>query len=97
MAAAEVGELEPVGRRDEDVAGIPVPQRRPGSAKPVWMVDDPGIAARLPAAGLRPEAQLLAHSAGDRMAVLEEQGHVDPLVRLDARRELPEVERTSGE
>src|SRR6266542_4130928 len=77
VAAAEIGELPARGGRDEQLAGVRVREREPGSPQRVGMVEEHDVAARLPAVGARPEAKLLAFAPRDRFAALETECRLD--------------------
>src|SRR5260370_15508514 len=92
MPAAEIRELPAVRSGDEQLAGVRIRERRPGAVKRVGMVEDGGVAARLPPVAGRLEAELLALAARDRLTVLEAQRRLDGRLSVDARRQLRRIE-----
>src|SRR5205823_1518224 len=60
MAPTEIDELEAGSRRDEEIAGIRVRERRERALKTVGVVEDRRVARGRPAVVRRREAELLA-------------------------------------
>src|SRR5690349_24405736 len=68
--AGQVGQLDAERRRDEQLAGVRVRERGPGALERVRLVEQRGVAARLPAAVGRRKAELLAVTPRHRLVTL---------------------------
>ena len=98
VAAAEVGELDALRRRDEQLAGVRVRERGPARARaPFGMVEDRRVAARAEAVGVAGEAQLLAVAPRDRLVALAEERDLDVGVAVEPLRELARVDGGAGQ
>src|SRR6478735_532921 len=72
-SAREVGELDAVASRDEELACIRIVERRPGAREGVGLRKERRVAVRLPSARRRREPELLAGPARNRLSALEEE------------------------
>src|SRR5438552_5881812 len=72
-AAGEIGELDSVGSRDDQFAGVRVSKSSPRAPQGIRLRQERQIAARLPAARCRNEPELLAATARDGFVTLVEE------------------------
>src|SRR5213592_2513876 len=94
MAPAEVGELDPGGGRDDEVACVRVGQRAPGALERIRLREDVHVTGGLPALSVRREAKLFSTPPRNGLPAFTEEHDVRTVV--EAAGQLPRLSGAPG-
>src|SRR3954454_14459677 len=90
-AAGEIGELDSVGSRDDQFAGVRVSKSGPRALQRIRLRQKRQIAARLPPARCPNEPELVAATARDGFVPLEEEHGVSARLEIETSRQFARV------